>query len=184
MTEQSGESSTSTESGEDTQAQQALSEAVQSMAPWERDGEEFDAQRAWDTIQHLRRQNGTLKTDRETLQGRVTEFEQQGLSEVDKLTRRAEKSDATAQAANGELTRLQVALKHGLVAEKDGAFVLDEDAMKLLGTGTAEELDERAKLISARSAKQPQQSRGFTHGPTGQAPKGDMNSLIFGSLRK
>lgn len=155
----------------------------QATPPWERNGEQFDPEKAWNLIQSLRNENGTLKSDREALQGKVTEFEQQGLTEVEKLTNRATTAEQERDTAAGELVRLQVALNNGLIAEKDGKFVLDEDAMKLLGTGTAEELEERAKLIAARSGQQ-QQTRGFNHGPAGQAPKGDMNSLIFGAMRK
>lgn len=43
--------------------------------PWERDGEEFSPEKAWNLIQHLRDDNAKLKTANETSSAKLREFE-------------------------------------------------------------------------------------------------------------
>ncbi|KAB5606687.1 hypothetical protein [Bifidobacterium jacchi] len=43
--------------------------------PWERDGEEFSPEKAWNLIQHLRDDNLKLKTANESSNAKLREFE-------------------------------------------------------------------------------------------------------------
>jgi len=126
--------------------------------------------------------------DYDELKTKVTEFEQQGLSEVEKATQRATEAAAEAGATKAELTQLRVALNHGFVVqdEKTGAFTVDEKAVNLLGTGTEEELTARAKDIAElRKANNGQQGGGggFSHGPRSGSPASSMNDLLFGGRK-
>jgi hypothetical protein len=159
-------------------AQQSGQQQGQQQPPWERNGEQFDPERAWNLIQSLR-------DDKATLQSKVGEFEQQNMTEAQKLTQRAETAERQVTDANAQLARLQVALEHGFVTQgEDGRFALDTRAVDLLGTGTPEELAARAKQIAELrgGAQQQQRQEPFSHGAHSAAPASDMNSLILGQL--
>lgn len=126
--------------------------------------------------------------DYDELKTKVTEFEQQGLSDVEKATKQAEEAAAQAGASQAELTQLRVALAHGFVTQDDktGAFSIDEKAVNLLGTGTEEELTARAKDIAELRTTNAAQSTGggFAHGARQGTPAANMNDLLFGGGRK
>lgn len=119
--------------------------------------------------------------DYDDLKARVTEFEQSGLSEVEKLTKQLSDATGTAESATSELKQLRVALNHGFVVQDDkGNFAIDQDAVSLLGTGSEDDLEARAKTIAALRKDKQEQAPGFSHGPRGSAPASSMNDLLFG----
>lgn len=110
--------------------------------PW---GEDFDAARAWHTIQTLREREKELSK-----QPRMTAEQQQQLNEYQALVE-ASKTDAqrkdeelaraqhAAETARAEAIRYKAAAMYGIAA----------DHFDLLGTGTEEEITARAEKLSA-----------------------------------
>lgn len=78
------------------------------------------------------------KTENNELRAKLKEFEDAQLSETERLTSNLTSETERADTAEAELGRLRAAIKHGLA---------DED-LDLLGTGTPDELDARAKRIA------------------------------------
>lgn len=103
------------------------------------------------------------------LKDKATQFDQLTASQQTELQREQaarQAAEQTAQSASTELARAKAALKYKLA---------DED-LDLLGTGTPEEIDARAKRLSERLAPPPPN---FDGGARSTAPGGkDMNSLI------
>lgn len=63
-------------------------------------------------------------------------------SEAEKIQERAAKAEQRAQAAEAELIRERIARRHKI----------DDDDLELLGTGTEEQIEARAKRIAALNA--------------------------------
>jgi hypothetical protein len=103
------------------------------------------------------------------LKNKATQFDQLTASQQTELQREQtarQAAEQTAQSASNELARAKAALKYKLA---------DED-LDLLGTGTPEEMDARAKRLSERLTPRPAD---FDGGARSTAPGGkDMNSLI------
>jgi hypothetical protein len=76
---------------------------------------------------------------------RLKEIEDAQKSETEKLTEALDAARSDATTTKTELARLKAAVKHGL----------SEDDLDLLGTGTPEEIEERAKRLSDRLAGTP-----------------------------
>lgn len=152
--------------------------------PWE--GQEFKPEQAWTMIQNLRGERDGLKSERDALSGKVTEFEQANLTETQKLQTQLETASTSLGTVTAERDRLQVALDHGFVTQdpKTGTFKVDEAAVSLLGTGSVEELNERAKQIAGLRQAQRPAAQAFNHGAGNPPPAGGMNSLIAGALGK
>lgn len=180
-TEGQGEPQGGEQNGQQQEPQGGQQEQQQAP-PWEREGQQFDPERAWNLIQSLRGERDELRGERETLQGRVSEFEQQSMSEQERLTHRATTAEQQAQSTAAELTQIRVALTHGFVTRnEDGTYSLDGDAIDLLGTGTEEELTARAARIAALRTPQQQEAgpASFDGGPrTPTAPPQDMNTFL------
>lgn len=98
-------------------------------APW---GDDFDAQRAWDTIQAQRKKERDLET-------RLREFEDAQKTDQQKLEERATSAEQAAESATREAARLRVAMKKGLT---------DTMARRLVGD-TEEELEADADELLA-----------------------------------
>ncbi len=71
---------------------------------------------------------------------RLAEIEKSQESEQQRLERERDEARQQAESNGGELARLRAAMKYGLA----------EDDLDLLGTGTPEEIDERAKRLADR----------------------------------
>lgn len=72
--------------------------------------------------------------------GRVREFEDATKTEHEKLTEALELTRTDSAEAKAEAARLRAAIKHGLT----------EEDLELLGSGTPEEIEQRAERLAAR----------------------------------
>lgn len=103
------------------------------------------------------------------LKNKATQYDQLTASQQTELQREQaarQTAEQNAQQAANELARAKAALKYKLT---------DED-LDLLGNGTPEEIDDRARRLSERLAPPPPN---FDGGARSTAPGGkDMNSLI------
>lgn len=110
-------------------------------APWEKDGSEFDAEKAKKLLYNLYRDREDLETrvktatgERDALKTRVDGLETKGLSELDRLKRENEQLKAKLAEdteAKLENARLKLAIDNGLTVAQ---------ARRLIGT-TPEELE-------------------------------------------
>lgn len=83
---------------------------------------------------------------------RLAEIERANESEHQKLERERDEARSNAETSTAELARMRAAMRYGLA----------EDDLDLLGTGTPEQIDERAKRLADRlgsAAKKPPASR-------------------------
>ena len=135
--------SESTESQEDkggTTSESTSSSASggdQQTPPWGSD-EEFDPSKAWKLIQNLRSDIEELKPKA----AKAKELEDAQKSESQRLADQLEAAKSEGSAAKSEAARLKAAIKHGL----------SEDDLELLGDGTPEQIEERAKRLADRIA--------------------------------
>jgi hypothetical protein len=107
--------------------------------------EVFDSERAMAKIKKANDEAKGLRTrvkELEAFEAKVREFEESQKSEADKIQDRAAKAEQRAQAVEAELIRERIARRHHL----------DEDDMDLLGAGTEEQIEARAKKIAAKNA--------------------------------
>lgn len=107
--------------------------------------EAYDKERA---LAKIRKANDEAKGLRsrvkelEALEAKVRDYEDSQKSEAEKIQARAEKAEQRAHDVENELIRERIARRHHL----------DEDDMDLLGTGTEEQIEARAKKIAAKNA--------------------------------
>jgi hypothetical protein len=132
--------------------------------PWEASGEPFDPDRAWRRIQ-------ALQGERDTLRSRVTEHEQASMTELQRITQRAEQAEGQLPTLQQENARLRVALEVGL----------DADLMDRLRGNTVEELKADAEQLKGRFGARQQP---FDHGARQSAGPQSMNDLIFGARQR
>lgn len=78
---------------------------------------------------------------------KLKEFEDAQLSDAERLNNDLASATERANAAEAELNRLRIAVKHGIA----------DDDLDLLGTGSADEIEARAKRISALRGQQAEQ---------------------------
>lgn len=154
--------------GQDTGGeQQPTQQGEQPAPPWGSD-EQFDPEKAWRLIQNLRGDLDKAKAEREGLKGKVDEHEQSKLSETEKLAAARDELKARAEAAEGQLLRMEVAAEKGLTPAQ---------AKRLQGSSKEEleaDADELVSMFAARSSAPPsnrprEQYRGGTADP-GEAP--------------
>lgn len=129
--------------------------------PWGSD-EQFDPQRAWNLIQNLRTEKQQAQTDRDTYKSKVTEFEDAGKTETERLSGDRDSWKGRAESAESKLMRLEVGLEKGLTPGQ---------AARLVGN-TADELKADA---DAFLAELPQQTGGQappSRRPTERMPSG------------
>ena len=109
------------------------------------ESEKFDADRAMAKIRKANDEAKGLRSrvkELEAYEAKVREIEEAKKSESDKIQERAAKAEKDAQDARHELLVERIARRHHL----------DDDDMDLLGTGTEEQLEARAKKIAAKNA--------------------------------
>ncbi len=121
----------------------------QQRPPWADEFGEgnFDADRAWQTIQNLRNSERTLKTERQQLQGRVKEFEtagQQGQTELQKLQQRLENMERENTEFK-ERARLE-GLRTQVAAEARAAGAHNPDDVFALMDQSAMDIDDSGKI--------------------------------------
>lgn len=103
--------------------------------PWGSD-EEFDPEKAWKLIQNLRSEKEQLKP----LADKAKELEDAQKTEVERASEAKQTAEQQAAEARSEATRLRMAIKYGL----------EEDDLDLLGSGSEEDIEARAKRLSER----------------------------------
>lgn len=104
------------------------------------------------------------KTELAATRAKVKEFEDKDKSELERLTDDRDAHKTRAEQAEVELARHRAALKHGLSA----------DDLDLLGTGTPDEIEQRAERLAKRLAGQATDDTvvpDLGQGPRGKAPK-------------
>lgn len=119
--------------------------------PWERDGEQFDAEKAWNLIQHLREDNAKLKESNETNGAKLKQIEDAKLTEQEKLQR--DLKDARQQLAEVNMAKAwaEARAAHPCLTEQD---------FDLIGGGTPEEIAGKAAKLAARIDAQAASKRG------------------------
>lgn len=118
-------------------------EAQEADAPEE--SEKFDADRAMAKIRKANDEAKGLRSrvkELEAFEAKVREIEESQKTESQKIQERAEKAEREAQAARDELSRERIARR----------YKIDDDDLDLLGTGTEEQIEARAKRIAAKNA--------------------------------
>lgn len=111
----------------------------------ETESEKFDADRAMAKIRKANDEAKGLRSrvkELEAYEAKVREIEEAQKSEAQKIQERADKAEQRAQAIEAELIRERIARRHKI----------DDDDLELLGTGTEDQLDARAKKIAALKA--------------------------------
>jgi len=142
--------------------------------PWG-DDKDFDPDKAWRLIQNLRSETADLKPKAAELKT-IKDAEK---SDTQRLTDDLAGEKDRADKAELKAARAEAALEHGLSA----------DDLELLGTGTAEEIAERAKKLAERlgsssGGQAPPASRG--QGGGGNPPKASVSagSDLFDQMHK
>ena len=115
--------------------------------PW---GDDFDPERAWNTITKLRSREKQLATEAAEARARAQKYEDQNKTEAQKLQERAEAAEKALTEANRNALVASVALSKGLT---------EAQAKRLVGS-TKEELEADADELLT------------TFAPAGQEPEG------------
>lgn len=143
------------------------------VPPWERDGQEFNPERAWNLITSLRSERETLRGEREQLAGEVSQFRNSQMTDQQRLEAERDQLRTERDTAASELTRLRVAVRHGL----------SEEDFDLLGSGSEEEIETRAQRIAALRASQTPPVPSFDGGARTSTEGADMNDILRRRLR-
>ena len=132
--------------------------------PWERDGEEFDPQKARTLIQHLRDDNAKLKAANETSGARLREIEDAKLAEHERLERDLKEARKRLAAVNTAKAWAEARAKYPQLTERD---------FDLIGAGTPEDVIAKAAKLAARiPAQNPDAAAAGTAGQAGRRPAG------------
>ena len=118
-----------------------------------------------DYVKQLREEAAAYRTQKNTLESKLKEYEDRDKTELEKLQERAERAEQELESARVEQTRLTVAAKHGITA----------DHLDLLTGSTEEEIDAKAsKLASLITTQKPERVRVGEQGePAPPALNGD-----------
>ena len=111
------------------------------QAPWEREGETFDPDRAKRLLQNLRQERDGFRAERDSYKTKATEHERSKMTEQQRLETERDEARQERDSARADSTRLRMAIK----------YKLDEDDLDLLGTGSDEQIEARAKRLAERS---------------------------------
>ncbi len=129
------------------------------MSPWEREGVDFDPEKAWKLLKNTRK-------DLEAAKSRVSEFEQERMSEVEKANARAEAAEKALAQKDKDLLRHRIAAEKGVPAE-------------LLSGDTEDEIAERASQLLAFRGNTPVRAPSYDGGDRGSAaPTDDFGALL------
>lgn len=130
--------------------------------PW---GDDFDPEKAWDKIQKANREAANLRQRVMTPEQQKQLEEYTALVEASKSeAERKDEAAATAQRerdeAKSEATRYKIALRHGIA----------EDDFDLLGSGTEEQIEARAKKVADKNEAAKQAALEAAVQPPASAP--------------
>ncbi|PLS23792.1 hypothetical protein BLI708_00340 [Bifidobacterium imperatoris] len=109
--------------------------------PWERDGEEFSPEKAWNLIQHLREDNSKLKTASEASSAKLREIEDAKLTEQEKLQRDLKETREQLAQVNMAKAWAEARAKYPSLTEQD---------FDLIGGDNPEEVMDKAAKLAAR----------------------------------
>jgi hypothetical protein len=144
--------------------------------PWGSD-DEFDPRKAWNLIQNLRKE----KAEAAELKRKVAEYESANLTERERLEKERESAISERDATVTELAQLRAAVKYGL----------EPDDLELLGSGTPEQIDTRAKRLAERLGTatkpppgKPQMRLRGGGDPTAEPPETDLGKLAERMFRR
>ncbi len=149
-------------------------------------GENFDRDRAWNTIKQLRDAERTLKREKTQLTGKVSEYEKGQLTATEKLQKELDELKGRNEALERAQTTAIIRDAVADAARQEGA-VYPEDIYRLLDSDAIEVEDGKvknaAKLVTALKAARPALfGNSSADGQKGRqqqgADGGDMNSLI------
>lgn len=153
--------------------------------PWEREGQTFDPARAWALVQSLRGERDTIRTERDTYKGKVTDAERAAMTDLQRAQTEAQENAQAAETSAGETARLRAAIKYGLT---------EEDLGFLAGV-KPDEVDAKAKALATRlgipapgGGQRPPSERPTEHlrgggDPTSQTEAVDVAKVIAGIPR-
>lgn len=157
-------------------------QAQDTAPPWGSD-DQFDPDKAWRLIQNLRGDLDKVKNDRETFKSKVDEFENANKTELERLSESKQQAETAAAKARTEAIRLRMAIKYSL----------EEEDLDLLGAGTEEDIEARAKRLAervsasptagGRTTTRPQESLRPGATPDGEPDPTDMNALLHAAVR-
>lgn len=131
-----------------------------SKAPWEKKGEEFDAEKAKTLITSLQRERDAERNKRQAAEGKVKEHEDAQLSETERLTQERDALRGSHDATQSLVNRYEVAEEVGLPLSWARRLVGD-DREALLADAKAMKTDLDA---SSKSGPRPDPSQGGGEG--------------------
>jgi hypothetical protein len=112
------------------------------IPPWERDGQPFDAERAWKRQQRIQQDLKQAQHERDQARIKAEEYERAKLSEQERLQKDLAAAQAERDKHAAEAMRVRIALQHKIDAED----------IDLLGSGSEEEMTARALRVAAKNA--------------------------------
>ena len=122
------------EQNQTQQTQQGKLEDAKQQAPWERNGEDFDPEKAWHLIENLRHEKEDLAQKNRAY-------------EDEKLTAR-QKADRDLKEAQDRLAQVQAKAAWAEARAKHPC--LSEEDYDLIGAGTPEQIADKAAKLAAR----------------------------------
>ena len=123
-------------------AAEAAKKAEEAKAAAEKDDEPFDKDRAMETIRKQRDSEKAALKRAEDAEAKAKAFEDRDKTDAQKTAEAKDAAEKKAAEKESEVLALRAAIKYGL----------DEEDLDLLGTGTEEQIEARAKRLSERGA--------------------------------
>lgn len=109
--------------------------------PWERDGEEFSPEKAWNLIRNLRADNAKLKESDDAKAVKLREIEDANLSEKEKADRDLKEAREQLDAIRTQKAWAEAMAEHQCLTKED---------FDLIGAGSPQEVREKAAKLAAR----------------------------------
>jgi hypothetical protein len=109
--------------------------------PWERDGEEFSPEKAWNLIRNLRADNAKLKESDDAKAVKLREIEDANLSEKEKADRDLKEAREQLDAIRTQKAWAEAMAEHQCLTKED---------FDLIGAGSPQEVREKAAKLSTR----------------------------------
>ena len=117
-----------------TESDGHVRQTAEPQAPWERDGETFDPEKAWKLIQNLREEKEQLSTKNRAL-------------EDEKLTKQ-QRMERDLNEANEKIKAYET--RTAWAEAKAAHPMLNDDDLNLIGAGSPEEIKDKAAKLAAR----------------------------------
>lgn len=117
-----------------TESDGQVRQTAEPQAPWERDGEKFDPEKAWKLIQNLREEKEQLSTKNRAL-------------EDEKLTKQ-QRMERDLNEANEKIKAYET--RTAWAEAKAAHPMLSDDDLNLIGAGSPEEIKDKAAKLAAR----------------------------------